>query len=166
VSRHVRARRRRSLIAALCLVAAAASAHGQQQEIHGADSVFASPELTIVWAVLRGAAEEQSVVVVRIVNTLGRYAYVSVDGSDPFTRRRAPIVKDLVLRDQVDVRSSRQSFAEYPRREIHLYRRAGDWGAGKPDLTVYYLGVPDSTPEFASEARLLSYLATAASRAR
>jgi hypothetical protein len=41
-----------------------------------------------------------------------------------------------------------------------------DWRAGRPTLTVYYLGVPDTTPEFASEPSPTSYLATASSERR
>jgi hypothetical protein len=42
--------------------------------------------------------------------------------------------------------------ADLPRREIHLDAGEGDWRARRPSLTVYYLGVPDTTPEFTSEA--------------
>ena len=64
------------------------------------------------------------------------------------------------------MRSPRRSFADYPRREIHLYATREDWGAGTLGLTVYYLGVPDTTPEFTSEASMRSYLAAAASGRR
>ena len=49
-------------------------------------------------------------------------------------------------------------------RVLSVYASEEDWRAGRPVLTVYYLGVPDTTPEFASEASLLAYLAAAASR--
>jgi hypothetical protein len=45
-------------------------------------------------------------------------------------------------------------------------RRIEDGRAGRPTLTVYYLGVPDTTPEFASEPSLTSHLATASSERR
>ena len=50
----------------------------------------------------------------------------------------------------------------YSVREVSLE----DWRARRPALTVYYLGVPDTTPEFASEDRLFAYLATASSERR
>ena len=36
----------------------------------------------------------------------------------------------------------------------------------RPALMVYYLGVPDTTPEFASEAGLRAYLDDAVAKAR
>jgi len=48
----------------------------------------------------------------------------------------------------------RASFADLPRREIHLYASAVDWRAGRRGLTVYYLGVPDTTTEAALETYL------------
>jgi hypothetical protein len=51
------------------------------------------------------------------------------------------------------VRIPRGSFADFPRTEWQFL------GSGKePRLTVFYLGVPDTTPEFADEARLDAYL--------
>ena len=38
-------------------------------------------------------------------------------------------------------------------------RTEGDWRTGRFALTVYYLGVPDTTPEFTTEAALEQYLA-------
>jgi len=60
----------------------------------------------------------------------------------------------------------RAGFADFPRREIHLYASEADWRARKPALTVYYLGVPDTTPEFTSEAALDAYLAGTQPRGR
>ena len=127
--------------------------------VHGADSIFAEQGLGIVWGVLKNDAEERTMVVVRVSNPGGRYAYVSVDGVDPFTRRRVALVEGRPLGASVDLGMPRASFADLPRREIHLYVSAADWRAGRPGLTVYYLGVPDTTPEFTTEAALETYLA-------
>jgi hypothetical protein len=70
----------------------------------------------------------------------------------------APIVLSQPATVELWVR--RGDFADHPRLEIHLYGRAA------PVLTVYYLGVPDTTPEFVSEALLDAYLDDAAARAR
>ncbi len=149
------------LVAALWLLGSRGETPAQEHQIHGADSIFTSPGLAIVWAVQKGAREDESVVVTRIVNTAGRWSVVSVEGVDPFTGRRAPVTEGLPLQEQIDVRSLRRSFEDYPRREVHLYATATDWRAGKPGLTVYYLGVPDTTPEFTSELSMQSYLAAA-----
>ena len=164
--RHSRARLWGSLGAALALLGAPAKTPAQERDIHGADSVFTKPGLTIVWAVLRGGREEESIVVTRIVNTARQWSVVSVEGVDPFTGRRAPIADGLALDGHLDVRSPRRSFEDYPRREIRLYATREDWSAGKVALSVYYLGVPDTTPEFVLEASMLSYLATASSGRR
>ena len=165
--RRSRARLWASLAAALSLLGARAETPAQERDdIHGADSIFTKSGLVIIWAVLRSAGEEDSVVVTRIVNPARQWRIVSVEGVDPFTGRRAPIADGLPLEGQADVRSPRRSFADYPRREIHLYATREDWAGGTLGLTVYYLGVPDTTPEFASEASLRSYLAAAASGRR
>jgi len=127
--------------------------------VHGADSVFAGPDVAIVWGVLKNEAEDKTLVVVRVSNPAGRYAYLRVEGVDPFTQRRDALVEGVPLGTRADIKTSRAGFADLPRREIHLYTSEGDWRARRPSLTVYYLGVPDTTPEFTSEAALEAYLA-------
>lgn len=46
-------------------------------------------------------------------------------------------------------------------RRIQLYGWEGDWRTGRPVLTVYYLGGPDTTPEFTTGVALERYLASA-----
>lgn len=154
----------RRLFLALLLWLAPSWAGGQAAEIHGEDSAFATPGVAIVWGVLRGATEEETQVVLRIVSPGSRWSHVGVEGVDPFTRARRPVVEPVTLAGPVDVSMPRASFADFPRREIMLYRSAEDARAGRPGLTVYYLGVPDTTPEFASAAALASYLAARLTR--
>jgi len=52
----------------------------------------------------------------------------------------------------------RSSFADFPSCEIHLYARDPAPPDEAPTLTVYYLGVPDTTPEFASAQQAQAYL--------
>lgn len=129
------------------------------ETVHGADSVFLAPGVAIAWGVLRTPTEEETVVVTRVSNPMARYAYLSVEGVNPFTGRRAVVVEGVPLGERADVKSPRAGFADFPRREIHLYATEADWRARKPSLTVYYLGVPDTTPEFTSQAALDAYLA-------
>ena len=138
----------------------------QAEAVHGADSIFASPGIGIVWGVLRAPTEEQTLVVVRVSNPLARFAYLRVGGVDPFTGQRSAVVEGVPLEARADVRSPRAGFADFPRREFYLYATEADWRARKPALTVYYLGVPDTTPEFTSEAALDAYLAGTQPRAR
>lgn len=151
----------RLFLLALVLLAGPTLAAAQGRELHGEDSVFAGHGVAIAWGVLKGAVEEQTQVVIRIVPLGQAYGYVSVEGVDPFTQERRVVMDGRPLGDQLDIRSPRGSFADFPRREIHLYQTANEWRKGKPALTVYYVGVPDTTPEFISEAALFTYLAAA-----
>lgn len=150
----------------LLLLACPAPAPGQGQEVHGETAAFAGHGIAIAWGVLKGAVEEQTQVILRIVPAGGPYAYVSVEAVDPFSGNRQTVLDGRPLGAQLDVGSPRASFAEFPRREIHLYRTAGDWQARRPSVTVYYLGVPDTTPEFTAEAALFTFLAQALDRVR
>jgi hypothetical protein len=141
-----------ALLAAVALSAA--------EEVHGADSVFRGETVSIVWGVLHDPRADDAVAVTRIVNTARRYRYVSVEGVDPFGGGKTVLADGLPLDEQVEVRSPRGGFAAHPRREIHLFRDAVELRARTPALTVYYLGIPDTTPEFTSEAALAQHFAT------
>lgn len=132
--------------------------------VHGADAVFAGPGLAIAWAVLRTPDEAGTLVVIRVVALDPGYRSVAVEGVDPFTGARRRVLPREALRGALDVRSPRALFGDWPRREIQLYRETPAELAGPPALTVYYLGVPDTTPEFRSEADLQAYLADAIAR--
>jgi hypothetical protein len=121
--------------------------------VHGADSIFAAEDVVIVWGVLRGAAGADGEVVIRIV-AAPRFSAVSAEGVDPFAGARRSVAAARSLSGPVDVRRPRADFADFPRLEIHLHGIEGE----PPRLTVYYLGVPDTTPEFTTEPALLRYL--------
>lgn len=132
-------------------------AFGQERQVHGENSSFVGEGVAMVWGVLRGANEESTHVILRIAPASGGYAAVSLDGVDPFTQRRHELVAMQPLGNRVDVRTPRATFADLPRREIHFFT-ANDQHAQRPSLTVYFLGLPDTTPEFPSEAALGRYL--------
>ena len=150
----------RRLAAVLALFLMPVLTWGQGQEIHGENSVFAAHGVAIAWAVLKGATEEETQVILRIVPMEASFAAVRVEGVDPFTRNRQ-VIAEGPLRDRLDIRSPRTTFADFPRREIRLYRTDTEWQADAPFRTIFYLGVPDTTPEFTSEAALFTYLAEA-----
>jgi hypothetical protein len=130
-----------------------------QEVFHGADSLFVAPTVKIAWAVRRGATEEDTIVVLRIVNSAGSYRQVSIDGVDPFSKSRKVLAAAQPLTKSIELTLPRSGFAEYPSCEIHLY--AKDIAAEKPSLTVYYLGVPDTTPEFRTAQDAGAYLTKA-----
>ena len=141
----------------------------QGREVHGESSSFGGRGVALAWGVLRAATEEDTLAVLRIGSVGGAYTMVEVDGVDPFSRAREAILAAGRLADApgqtVDVRTPRARFADFPRREVRLYRTAEDWQAGRPALTVYFLGLPDTTPEFTSEAALTAYLTAALAKA-
>ena len=170
VSREVGARPRLAapllvLVAAVAL-AGVPPAAGQVREVHGENSVFAGPGVVIVWGILRTPVEDDTQVVMRIAVPDRAYAAVAVDAVDPFSRARRPVLDAGPLAGELDVRSLRKLFADFPRREVHLFRTAESPRAGPPAVTVYYLGVPDTTPEFTSEAALTAYLTAAVTKAQ
>lgn len=127
------------------------SSHAQAADVHGASDAFAGEGVAIVWGVLRGASEDSTVVVLRVAADARRYNRVEVAGVDPFTRAakiRFPVTS---LGAGLDLPLPRAGFAEHPRTELRF--------AGPESLTVYYLSIPDTTPEFASAAALEAHLA-------
>jgi hypothetical protein len=156
--------RRIAWAVALFVLAWAPAAPAQAPELHGADTVLVSPTVTILWAVLRDPKQEQPLAIARVINTARYYDFVSVEGVDPFRRRRASVAEGVALNDQADIRSPRGSFADYPRREFHFYRTAADLRAKRPALTVYYLGLPDTTPELSSQTAVEAWFSLALNR--
>jgi hypothetical protein len=138
------------------------AAGAQGREVHGENSVFRGPGVVVAWGILKRPVEDQSEVVIRVVVTDPVYSHVAAEGVDPFSRARRPIgpAAPVGLAGTVEIRQRRGAFADYPRLEIHLGRLAARV------LTVYYLSVPDTTPEFVSEALLRAYLDDAVARAR
>jgi hypothetical protein len=141
----------------LALVLAAQLPLGAGPEIHGERDVFSAPGVTLVWAVLRAPLEEETQVVIRVALTRP-YRYVRLYGIDPFSGERRLMTPGGRVSGTVDLRTPRRTFADHPRREIRLYRSEEEWNADVPALTIYYLGVPDTTPEFVSEPALAAYL--------
>ena len=157
------------LFAWLCVAAPTlqrADAADGPREAHGSADAFAAPGVTLAWGVRRGATESTTLVVVRIAAARDAFASVAVVGLDPFTQRQQPLLAMTPVGTGIDVRVPRTHFADFPRTEVRLYGVPDAGGTGAPALVVYYLGVPDTTPEFASDAALESYLVQRIARAR
>ena len=142
----------------LALITTVAGAQNPPREAHGFTDVFVEPEVAVAWGILRGKDEADTKVVVRIEANPTTYALVSVTGIDPFTQLRRVFLAPTPLKAAVEFVSPRARFVDYPRTDLHLYRSAAAADAHAPALTIYYLGVPDTTPEFSTEARLETYL--------
>lgn len=154
-------RLRRLLCLSLSLAMLAGNFVNAQEKVHGANSLFVAPTVKIGWVIQKAASEESTLVVMRVVNRLGQYRQVRLDGVDPFTNTRKALISPQVLAESIDLSVPRSGFAELPSCEIHLYRSEAASGDEQPSLTIYYLGVPDTTPEFASAREARAYLAKA-----
>ena len=152
------------LLLLAALLACPRLTRGAGQEVHGEDSVFAGHGVAIIWGVLKGRTEEATQVILRIVPVGESFAAVCIEAADPFTQNRQMVLDGQPLRDRLDVRSPRPTFADFPHREIKLYRTSAEWQAQAPSLTIFYHGVPDTTPEFTLEADVLAYLTDALAR--
>ena len=142
-----------ALIALLLIPPAAA-----QQAVHGENSIFISPTVKLGWAVKRGASDVETLVIVRVVATDSSYRFVRVDGVDPFSKDRKVLVAARALEHETDIAISRAQFADHPSTEFHFFRSTEDAVANRVALTVYYLGVPDTTPEFPGQPEVETYL--------
>ena len=144
------------LFAALVLCFIYSSVHAG--EVHGASDAFAGDGVAIVWGVLRGATEESTIIVLRLAADARRYSRVEVAGIDPFTRDTKIRFAAQALGAGLDVRLPRAGFADLPRTELRF--------SGVESLLVYYLGIPDTAPEFATAAALDAHLAARMAKLR
>jgi hypothetical protein len=136
------------------------------REVHGSADAFAAPGVALAWGVLRGATEADTRIVIRIATDRNAFAAVAVIGTDPFTKGERPILPATPTAAGVDVRVPRAHFADFPRTELRLFGSANPGPDEAPKLIVFYLGVPDTAPEFASATALETYLAARIARAR
>ena len=151
----------RALVAA-ALVGLAMHASAQTV-VHGSADAFRAPGVAMAWAIERGRDEASTIVVVRVVADPATYGWIDVRGIDPFTKAEQPILAGRAIGGSLDVRIARPVFADTPRTEWRLYASEAAVAAG-PALTVYYVGVPDTTPEFADRAKLDAFLAARTAR--
>jgi len=139
------------------LVFAVASA-AATREMHGSGDAFATPGVTLAWAIERGKTESDTSVVVRVSVDVKQYPWVSVNGVDPFTKKTLVLQPPTTVPNMLDVRVARAKFADYPNTEFRFYPKEADARAGDAALVVFYHGVPDTAPEFANENLLDAYL--------
>jgi len=131
--------------------------------VHGVADAFARQGVALAWGVLRGKSETDTIVVIRVETSAPGYAFVSADGIDPFTQQRKSLRSPTRAGGGVDLEIPRAHFADFPRTE---FKFAAAESASAPTLIVYYLGVPDTTPEFPTRDALGRYLADRLARER
>jgi hypothetical protein len=157
------------LAARVCLASAVAvTGHAAEsaRELHGMADAFATPGVALAWGVLRGESEAATIVVVRIAAAPDAYPWVSVVGNDPFTQAKKPLLLAIPSAGVVELRLPRAHFADFPRTEFRFHESAAAVKAEAPQVVVYFLGVPDTTPEFDSEDKLAASLDDRIARVR
>ena len=138
-----------------------------QTEYHGADSAFEKEGITILWAVLKGPTEESSWVYIKIINSgKSPFQIFSVEAIDPFSKEKEWVVKGERLAGANVIKGVRSSFRDKTARRILFYRSREAFENENPDMTVYYLGVPDTSPEFLSEKEIEDYFVKALERVK
>jgi hypothetical protein len=154
------------LIGFTCAVASMAFAADAPREVHGVGDAYAGPGIALAWAVLRGGDEATTRVVLRIVADPKVYPTVAAIGRNPFNHEERALLPATPTAGEVELRVARAQYADFPRTELRFYAPAATLDASMPALTVFYLGVPDTTPEFVAEEALQAYLKDRIARAR
>lgn len=149
-------------VRAWCVVLASAAMINSgalaQTAVHGSADAFAAAGVALAWAVARGTTESEASVVLRIVTEPTVFQGLAVVGIDPFSKQEKIWRAAAVSPGSLDVRVLRAQFADFPRTEIRLFASTAQLGSGTPAVIVFYLGVPDTTPEFSDHAKLDAYL--------
>jgi hypothetical protein len=140
-------------------------AHGQS-EYHGADSVFRMEGVTILWAILKGPDEERSWVYLKILHPEEdhRYLFFSVEALDPFTGKKEWVLKGEKLGKEYVLKSVRSSFRDMTGRRFLFYRDWKEIEEERPRMTVFYMGIPDTSPELLTERQVEDYFSKALER--
>ena len=129
-----------------------------QEKYHGADSIFETKDMIIIWAILKGPDEEHSWVYIRIFFPgAGPIPWQSfrVEAVDPFSREKEWVTPSEKVEKENVVKVLRSSFRDKTGRRISFYRNEdpGD----RPGRIVFYQGIPDTTPELTTVALLEDY---------
>jgi hypothetical protein len=154
------------LVSVILITLAVPFAFGQQ-EYHGADSVFRMEGITILWAILKGPDEDRSWVQLKIVYPEEgnfRYQLFSVEAVDPFTGKKEWVVKGEKLGKENVVKSFRVSFRDMTGRRILFYRDSKELQDNRPPMTIFYMGIPDTSPELLTEKQVEDYFSKALER--
>ena len=159
---------KRRIVPALLWLACGVSAMATDgpRDVHGSADAFAAPGVALAWGVLRGASEADTRVVIRVAAARNAFAALTVVGIDPFTQKEQVLLPVTPLAGSLDIPVPRAHFADFPRTELRLFAVANPAPNEAPKLVVFYLGVPDTAPEFASASALDSYLVARIVRAR
>src|SRR4030095_14732781 len=128
---NVRALPALALYAVATAFVATGNAATTPREMHGSADTFAAPGVALAWGILRGADENATTVVVRIVTDPAVFSEVAVTGSDPFTAEQKVMLPLAASAAIVNLRMSRAHFAAFPRTELQFHAAAS--GSGRTE---------------------------------
>ncbi len=136
-----------------------------QEEYHGADAVFATKDMIILWGILKGPDEDHSWVYIKIIfpgDGPIPWKIFRLEAVDPFSAEKEWVTPGERIERENVVKTPRSSFRDKTGRRILFYR---DQDAGdRPGRIVFYQGVPDTTPELGTPAQLEGYFNQALKR--
>jgi len=163
-------KKRLALVLTACLVSSLSVmeiGRCDTREIHGADSSFRVDSLGIVWGVLRSVqgAPVQVIIRVRVLGDVPTpYASYAVQAVQPLSGATDWVARRRPLESVNDVVCPREGFKDMTGRRLLFFRQAAGAPDQAPDLVIYYMGVPDTTPEFADVGQMENYLELAFNR--
>ncbi len=161
----IRAAALAGVLLATWLALTPARAADATREVHGSADAFAQPGIALAWGVLRARREDDTAVVLRVEPDTRAYAWVEIIGRDPFTQGQAVLFPATEVAGAFDVKILRARFADHPRTEIRLWPRDRP-PPSAPALSIYFAGVPDTTPELVRADELDRSLGARIERAR
>lgn len=129
--------------------------------IHGSLDTYKGEGIVLAWGILKnsqGKGPEADRIVLRILSVSKDWEALLIEGIDPFSGSRGTIFSALFPLGPLDLSLPRSHFDSFPRTEIHFFRSYQDLQDGKPNWTLYFVGVPDTTPEFLSAEQLMNHL--------
>ena len=158
--------RARLLLLGCACAAALSTAAALAREVHGMADAIALPGVALAWAVARGAGSGDATVVIRIAVDAEMSRFAEATGIDPFTQGRNTVLGATRIGRSIDLELPRAHFADFPRTELRFFESEAAMRNNAPNLVVFYLGVPDTTPEFATAKALDAYLTDRIARLR
>ncbi len=131
------------------------------------DSVFQAEGLAIFWAILKGEDDEHSLVYIKLISTAAAqkpFQHYHVLAVNPFSKEEEWVIKGEKFAEQNLLKLNRAAFRNKMERRFFFYTSEKIEEDQKPDMIVYYQGIPDTAPEFLEETQIEQYFENALAR--
>jgi len=124
--------------------------YSQDTKYHGADSVFEVNGVAVFWAILKGPDVNSSEVYINIVSldmNKPQFTNYKVIASNVFSEEEELIVNLTTLEESNLLVQEYGSYSQMAKRRLLFYGPV-DSSSDIPSMEIYYIGVPDTAPEF------------------